>query len=110
MNNQKYINSCFSKQDLLDNEIMRIPIYVDNKKKILKNASNTFLELSDFFNSPIHPLEEKDWNQVNYFKGSCPNAEIAGKKIVSFSILNGITKNKIQKYSNLFYPKQKNNN
>lgn len=93
---------CFSKNSIGLNKIMRVPFYVNNKNKILLKSSKLQLELSGFFNSPIHPLKEKDWNKVYYQKGSCPNAEIAGKEIVTISLLNGLTYKKIKLYINLF--------
>jgi perosamine synthetase len=68
--------------------LLRLPIWVENKKKIIEKAKKINIELASWYETPVHPIETKNLKDVGYSKGSCPNAELAASKIVSIPILN----------------------
>jgi hypothetical protein len=74
---RKNINSC-SIQHPIENEdsktyYARYPLLVENKEELLIKARSAKIEVSDWYNTPIHPLREESLEKVYYQAGSCPN-------------------------------------
>lgn len=61
----------------------RYPLIAHDKDTLLKQAQKANVELADWYSTPIHPLEKKDWHFVHYENGSCPNAEKRCKQVVT---------------------------
>lgn len=57
-----------------DPVLLRYPVFVDDKNKVLLEAKKRRIELGDWFVSPVHPIME-GWESVHYRKGMCPEAE-----------------------------------
>jgi len=53
----------------------RYPLRVQEKARLLTAAKKANVELADWYATPVHPLESKDWRLVHYEPGSCPNVE-----------------------------------
>jgi dTDP-4-amino-4,6-dideoxygalactose transaminase len=64
----------------------RYPLLTKNKNDLLKKARKHNIELADWYNTPIHPLNEREWSIVYYISGSCPNAENMCHKIVTLPV------------------------
>ena len=62
----------------------RFPIYVDDKEEVLKFCVKNSIQVKDFFNTPIQPLNSNQYHLVNYYKKLCPNSEKASKHVISF--------------------------
>lgn len=62
----------------------RYPIFVNNKEKALRFCKKGNITVASFFNTVIQPLNEEDFNIVEYEKNMCKNAELASKHIISF--------------------------
>jgi perosamine synthetase len=64
----------------------RFPLMVSNKKLLLELARKKHIEISSFYDSPVHPQDPKGLESVGYELGSCPNAEALCGKIISLPI------------------------
>jgi dTDP-4-amino-4,6-dideoxygalactose transaminase len=63
--------------------LLRYPLYVDNKEAILRHARHEHVELGDWFVSPIHPLSPAEYRLVKYKQETCPESEMAAKRIIT---------------------------
>tara|TARA_Y100001968_G_scaffold330819_1_gene383671 strand:- start:783 stop:1832 length:1050 start_codon:yes stop_codon:yes gene_type:complete len=63
----------------------KYPLFVKNKKFALKYCESQSITVLDFFNTPIQPLVDKDYQLAFYKAGLCPNAEKASRHIISFT-------------------------
>jgi perosamine synthetase len=79
----------------------RFPILVKNKAKLLMNARKDRVEISGWYNSPVHPLEESELHYVGYVKNSCPNAEKICEQLVSLPVNNKVSEDDVIK--NILY-------
>jgi perosamine synthetase len=84
------INSCAAHRVRVpsgSSEVLsRFPLFVSNKFDLLAAFADANLELADFFNSPIHPLNGCALRSVGYEAGSCPMAELAARQVVSLPL------------------------
>ena len=60
------------------------PIYVDDKKKVLNFCKHNFIYIRNYFNSPIQPLSEEDYDYFYYKNQLCKFAEEAAAHVVVF--------------------------
>lgn len=65
-------------------KINRFPLYVNNKEEVLIFCRKNFIQVKDFFNTPIQPIQPKDYKKVGYYQDKCLKAEEASKHIISF--------------------------
>lgn len=63
--------------------LLRYPVRVANKLELLDKAKQARVELGSWFESPLHPLELFEHHRLGYRVGQCPNAERAGRAIVT---------------------------
>lgn len=77
--------------------LVRYPLWADNKKYLLKAAKKQNIELSEWYSSPVHPLDQHEWLSVGYQAKSCPNAEIASKRIITLPIHKNVSNTFIAK-------------
>ena len=54
--------------------LLRYPVKVKDKERLLVLSREHSLELGDWFVSPLHPLADR-WDRLGYRAGSCPVAE-----------------------------------
>ena len=66
---------------------VKYPIYVKNKKNVIKFCKKRRIPALEYFNTPIQPLTEDDLSIVKYKLYSCPNAEKASAHIIVFDSL-----------------------
>jgi perosamine synthetase len=66
--------------------LMRVPVTVADKQRVLRAAVDRDVELGDWFGTPVHPLVGKDLAAVGYVEGSCPNAEWAADRVVTLPV------------------------
>jgi dTDP-4-amino-4,6-dideoxygalactose transaminase len=81
----------------VDISYSRFPILVKNKESILIEAKKDKVEIASFFDTPIHPLPEKELHLVDYEAGSCPNSEDLCKQLISFPINSKIDVSAVKK-------------
>ena len=61
----------------------RYPLVTEHKEGLLRKARQANVELSDWYNTPIHPLSEEELPLAHYAVGSCPNAEARCRQVVT---------------------------
>jgi dTDP-4-amino-4,6-dideoxygalactose transaminase len=61
----------------------RYPLLVPDRATLMAGARAAFVELADFYATPVHPLEGADLARVGYEPGSCPHAESVAQRVVS---------------------------
>jgi perosamine synthetase len=65
---------------------LRFPLEVENKPRVLKEASGAGIELGSWFETPLHPLPLADHYLVDYELGSCPVAESTANNVVNLPV------------------------
>lgn len=88
---QKHHLQCWPRQQEADVTYLRYPIWVSSKERLLSKASKLSLDLAGWYFSPVHPLCNKDLNQMGYFMGMASNAERAIKSVVHMPTGKGMT-------------------
>ena len=76
---------------------VRYPIWVSNKEKVCDLAYKNKVEVSSWYSSPVHPYIGDQLSSVGYQMGSCPNAELSSKHIVSLPLSHDLSKDFINK-------------
>jgi perosamine synthetase len=66
--------------------LLRFPLEVQNKHRVLKEASRTGIELGSWFETPLHPLSLADHHLVDYQVGSCPVAEATAARVINLPL------------------------
>lgn len=66
--------------------LMRIPVVVTAKRRVLEFAVQRRVEMGDWYNTPVHPLTGQELETVGYRQGSCPNAEWAAEHVVTLPV------------------------
>jgi len=73
----------------------RYPLIACNKQRLLEKARKANIEISDWYSTPIHPVESTQWPLIYYNKGSCPNAEKMSTQIVTLPTNKKVTEKHI---------------
>jgi perosamine synthetase len=79
-----------------DVTMLRYPLLVSNRTKIIKAAQKKKLDIAGWYDTPVHPLEGAALEKVNYYKGTCPNAENMINKLIHFPTGYGINQKTIE--------------
>jgi len=61
----------------------RYPLFVDDRQRLLGEAERCGIELAGWYESAVHPLRGENLQKAGYELGSCPNAELAARRVVS---------------------------
>jgi len=69
----------------------RYPLRVNDKARMIANASQQGIELAEWYNTAIHPLEHHLAGSVNYQLDSCPRAQQRSSEIVSLPTHRRVT-------------------
>jgi len=69
----------------------RYPLVTDEKLRILTAARKANVELADWYLTPVHPIPAHAGETVGYQFGSCPNAEVRCKQVVSLPTHAAVT-------------------
>jgi perosamine synthetase len=77
-----------------DHTFLKFPLLVTDREKFFALAMKENIELGEWFNSPIHPIQ-KEWEKWMYVKGSCPNAEYISEHMVNLPTHEGINSKKL---------------
>jgi len=62
--------------------LLRYPVRVKNKSEVLAAARHNKIELGDWFDHPLHPVES-NCERFGYQEGLCPNAEKAAGETIN---------------------------
>jgi len=77
----------------------RFPLIVKNKDLLLREARRNRIEISGWYETPVHPLEGEQLKMAGYMNNSCPNAEKLCKSLISLPVNSKISKSDIDKYA-----------
>ena len=80
----------------------RYPLFVKNKSALIALARRQYVELADWYDTPVHPLRGSALQTVGYRLGSCPNAERASMRIVSLPTHRRVSSAFVDKAVRLF--------
>ena len=69
-----------------DAVLMRVPVVVTAKQRVLELAVQRRVEMGDWYSTPVHPLTGRELEAVGYRQGSCPNAEWAADYVVTLPV------------------------
>jgi len=76
---------------------VRYPMFVNDKDRVLRKASDSMIEVSSWYSSPVHPYTGDELTKIHYILGSCPNAEFAAKNVISLPVTHIPKKNYMEK-------------
>jgi dTDP-4-amino-4,6-dideoxygalactose transaminase len=71
--------------------LLRYPLLVSNKTRLLEKARAAGIELGSWFETPLHPLPVTDHHFAAYQIGSCPAAEAAAACVVNLPLHSRVT-------------------
>lgn len=71
--------------------LLRYPILVRNKEKLLHTARQARIELGTWFETPLHPTPLGQHAMFGYTLGQCPNAEAIAERIVNLPLHRRVT-------------------
>jgi len=80
----------------------RYPLRTHNKKRLLELARQKRVELANWYNTPIHPLQGTALQAVGYRIGACPNAERRSQEVVTLPVHLRVTQREIDKIVSFF--------
>ena len=72
------------------------------KSYLLSKARQKNIELADWYNTPVHPLSEREWIKVYYEQGSCPIAEKRCSQIITLPTHQLVSNKDIENTVNFF--------
>jgi dTDP-4-amino-4,6-dideoxygalactose transaminase len=76
--------------------MMRYPLRVYKKWKIVHRAGIRGLDIAGWYVSPVHPLSGSDLTGVDYYEGSCPRAEGTIERLVHLPTGPSLNKHKLE--------------
>jgi len=76
--------------------MLRYPVLVSDKAKVLKQACKNGLDISGWYTSVVHPICGEELRKVDYISGSCPKAENMIKHVVLLPIDRQLNTNKLE--------------
>ena len=71
--------------------LLRFPIRVANKVKLLEESRRANIELGSWFETPLHPLLLSQHSLVDYRLGSCPVAEFTAATAINLPLHNRVS-------------------
>ena len=75
----------------------RFPLWVSDKRRLLADAEKAKIEITGWYETPVHPLDSSALDQVGYRAGSCPNAERAARDVVTLPVSRKCTSDSIER-------------
>jgi len=85
--------------ELADIHYARFPLIIKDKKRLLKEARLHRVEISGWYETPVHPLKGDELGMLGYAEKTCPNAEKLCESLVSLPVNAKISKNDVDKYA-----------
>ncbi len=76
--------------------LLRYPVLVDDKERVLRLARRKRIELGDWFISPVHPLADR-WEMAGYERGMCPVAEDVCRHVVNLPTHTGVSESDLKR-------------
>jgi len=97
----KIIPTNFFAETIANNKekLHRYPIFLVNKGLVVKKSAKCNIELSSWYNTPVHPLNERELLRYGYEKEELPNAEWACKHVVNISLSKNFSSDYLKRLS-----------
>lgn len=70
--------------------LLRYPVRVREKQRVLATAERHHVEIGDWYTSPVDRPEDLSGDLFFYTEGSCPEGERAGREVVNLPMHSGI--------------------
>jgi perosamine synthetase len=80
-----------------DTVLLRFPLKVQDKSRVLNESSRAGIELGSWFETPLHPLSLADHHRVDYQLGSCPVAESTANEVINLPLHERVTRTDAEK-------------
>ena len=80
-----------------DPVFLRYPFLAVEKQRILQEARKRRVEFGDWFVSAVHPHADSESGELGYRQGMCPNAELAGKQILTLPIYDKVGDRQVER-------------
>jgi dTDP-4-amino-4,6-dideoxygalactose transaminase len=77
--------------DYADTALLRYPVRVKNKNRVLAEARRRWVELGDWYKHPVDRPEGDGAADFGYRPGMCPEAERACREIVTLPMHSRVT-------------------
>jgi dTDP-4-amino-4,6-dideoxygalactose transaminase len=77
-----------------DPVLVRYPVRVSGKSRLLQEARRRSIELGDWYRQPVDPPGDALGDAFGYRSGMCPEGERAGREVVNLPMHLGIDKDK----------------
>jgi perosamine synthetase len=77
--------------------LVRFPIQVEKKAKVLDASRRAQVELGSWFETPLHPLPLEKHHLIGYQLGSCPNAETVARNVINLPLHPRVTETEAER-------------
>jgi perosamine synthetase len=82
--------------------LLRYPLQVANKERLLTEARRAHVELGSWFESPLHPVPMDRHERFGYREGQCPRAELAARQVVNLPLHPRVSANEANRIATFF--------
>jgi dTDP-4-amino-4,6-dideoxygalactose transaminase len=83
-------------------ELLRYPMQVANKERLLSGAREAHVEMGSWFESPLHPVELDKHARFGYAEGQCPRAELASRQLVNLPLHPRVSESEAMRVAGFF--------
>jgi dTDP-4-amino-4,6-dideoxygalactose transaminase len=85
-----------------DTALLRYPMQVANKERLLSRAREAHVEMGSWFESPLHPVELDKHDRFGYAEGQCPRAELASQRLVNLPLHPRVSESEAMRVAGFF--------
>ena len=82
--------------------LLRYPMQVANKERLLGKAREAHVEMGSWFESPLHPVELDKHARFGYAEGQCPRAELAARQLVNLPLHPRVSESEAMRVAGFF--------
>ena len=84
-----------------DPVLLRYPLRVQNKNRVMGEARRRGIELGDWYNHPIDVPEPSMAERFGYREGVCPEGERAAKEVINLPMQANVSEKQILRIAKL---------
>jgi len=78
-----------------DPVLLRYPVRIKNKNKVLAEAKRHGIEIGEWYTHPVDKPEDMDTGTLGYNEGMCPEGERASREVIHFPMGPNITEESV---------------
>jgi dTDP-4-amino-4,6-dideoxygalactose transaminase len=82
--------------------LLRYPMQVANKERLLGEARKAHVEMGSWFESPLHPVDLDKHGRFGYTAGQCPRAERAARQLVNLPLHPRVSESEAMRVAGFF--------